>query len=197
MSARVWLLLLGAVAIMIFAVLVLVALPAAMLVHVKPPPGLAPYTELQARGREVYIAEGCVYCHTQQVRDPLLTSDTARGWGRASVPADYVYDAPHLLGTMRTGPDLTNVGARLPDRRWHLLHLFQPRSLVDWSIMPSFRALFTVKPAAKPGDLVLTVPAPWAPPSGVVVASEDAIALADYLVGLRHDYPVPVDATTP
>ncbi|MFN7147539.1 MAG: cbb3-type cytochrome c oxidase subunit II, partial [Myxococcota bacterium] len=101
------------------------------------------------------------------------------------------YDAPHQLGTMRTGPDLVNVGARLPDRLWPLLHLYQPRAVVPWSIMPSFRYLFEVKPAAEPGDEVVTVPPPWAPPAGVVVAKREAVALVDYLLALNHTQPVP------
>ncbi len=66
------------------------------------------------RGREVYIANGCLYCHSQQVRDNIWSTDEARGWGRPSVSGDYYYDNPHLLGTMRTGPDLINVGVRQP-----------------------------------------------------------------------------------
>lgn len=57
-------------------------------------------------------AQGCVYCHSQQPRDAKLAPDASRGWGRASTPGDYAYDYPHLLGTMRTGPDLFNIGVR-------------------------------------------------------------------------------------
>jgi cytochrome c oxidase cbb3-type subunit II len=191
---RTWLLLLGSLATVSFAALVLVVLPRLLFVHVPPPAQLSPYTPVQARGRAVYIANGCLYCHSQQVRDPAYTTDVDRGWGpRASVPADYAYDRPALLGTMRTGPDLLNVGARLPDGNWHLIHLYQPRSLVPWSIMPSFPFLFEVKDSGSlaPGDRVVNVTGPHAPPRGrVVVATPDAVALVAYLLSLKREYPV-------
>lgn len=196
---RAWLLLLGALATVSFATVVLVVLPSMMLVDVPRPPQLAPYTSEQAYGRGVYIANGCIYCHSQQVRDPAFTTDVDRGWGsRASVPADYVYDRPHLVGTMRTGPDLLNVGGRLPDADWHLIHLYQPRAVVPWSIMPSFRFLFEVKDssAITPNDRVVPVAGARAPPRGrVVVASPEAVALVAYLLSLKRDYPVPAPRT--
>ncbi|RIL07151.1 MAG: cytochrome-c oxidase [Proteobacteria bacterium] len=189
---RVWLLLLGAAATLGFAMVVLVVLPGALLVRIEPSAGLAPYGEREARGRAVYIADGCVYCHSQQVRDPSFTSDVDRGWGRrASLPADYVHDAPHLLGTMRTGPDLLNVGARLPDPSWHLIHLYDPRAVVPWSIMPPFRHRFELRDAdaVGPGDTVVPLPAGRVPEGQVVVAKPEAIALVAYLLSLRRDAP--------
>src|SRR5690606_13304992 len=162
--SRTWLLLLGAAATVGFAAVVLVGIPRVMLVRVAAPPGLAPYTALEARGRAVYIANGCVYCHSQQLRDPAFTTDLELGWGsRADVPADYVHDRPHLLGTMRTGPDLINVGERLPSADWHLIHLYNPRALVRWSIMPSFPYLFEEKERGDvgPGDVVVRVQPPY------------------------------------
>ncbi len=190
---RVALLALGAFAVMAGAICLLILVPAAMLNRVEAPDGLAPYTESQARGRQVYIANGCIYCHTQQVRDPTFTTDVDRGWGsRGTVPADYVYDRPHLLGTMRTGPDLINVGQRLPDPDWHLIHLYDPRALVDWSLMPTFPFLFEHKAPGdvRPNDRVVTIPGPRAPEGVVVVAKPDAIALVDYLLSLKRQYPV-------
>ncbi len=146
------------------------------------------------------MREGCVYCHSQQVRDPAFTTDVDRGWGtRATVPADYVYDRPHLLGTMRTGPDLINVGQRLPDMDWHLIHLFDPRALVEWSIMPAFPYLFETKPASAvlPTDRVITIPGARAPRDVVVIARPDAIALADYLISLKRQYAVPAAGGAP
>ena len=125
----------------------LVVMPYLEVRDVKPPPGLKPYTSAQLRGREVYVANGCVYCHTQQPRDRNLGPDAQRGWGRASVPGDYFHDKPHLLGSMRTGPDLFNIGARQPSKDWHLGHLYQPRAYVPESIMPSYPYLFVVKDA--------------------------------------------------
>src|SRR3546814_8561644 len=96
----------------------------------------------------VYIEQGCLYCHSQQPRSADQAPDDERGWGRASVASDYAYDHPHLMGTMRTGPDLLNVGARLPSRDWQLTHLYQPRAISKWSIMPAYPYLFEKKAKA-------------------------------------------------
>jgi cytochrome c oxidase cbb3-type subunit 2 len=196
---RTWLLLLGALATVGFATLILVVIPSLMLVDVPRPADLAEYTPSEARGREIYIANGCVYCHSQQVRDPAYTTDVDRGWGsRAAVPADFVYDRPHLVGTMRTGPDLLNVGQRLPDANWHLIHLYQPRAVVPWSIMPSFPFLFELRDsgAVAAGARLVNVPGRHAAPRGkMVVATPDAVALVDYLLSLKRDYPVPAAPT--
>ena len=190
---RTWLLLTGALATIGFAVIVLVAIPQVMLVEVPVPEALAPYTESEARGREIYIANGCVYCHSQQIRDASFTTDVDRGWGsRASFPADYVYDHPALLGTMRTGPDLINVGQRLPDATWHLIHLYDPRAVVPWSIMPAYPYLFEERApgAVGEGDVVVPVAGPRAPEGVVVVARREALDLVDYLLSLDRDYPL-------
>jgi cytochrome c oxidase cbb3-type subunit 2 len=192
---RAWLLILGALATLGFAVTALVVLPRVALIGVRAAPQLPPYSATQAVGRAVYTANGCVYCHSQQVRDPAFTTDIERGWGpRATVPADYVYDHPHLLGTMRTGPDLINVGQRLPDANWQLVHLYNPRSVTPWSIMPGFPFLFDLKPRAAvgPGDRVVPVTGVHAaPPGSVIVARPEALALVDYLLSLKRAYPVP------
>src|SRR5688500_12130093 len=186
---RISLIALGAFAIMASAICLLVLVPQAMLADVQAPPQLQPYTAQQLVGRDVYMANGCVYCHSQQVRDPAFTTDVDRGWGaRATVPEDYVYDRPHLLGTMRTGPDLINVGQRLPDMDWHLIHLYDPRSLVEWSTMPAFPFLFEEKAQGevRSGDRVVRIPGPRAPQGVVVVAKPEALALADYLISLKR-----------
>ncbi|HEY0810416.1 MAG TPA: cbb3-type cytochrome c oxidase subunit II [Longimicrobiales bacterium] len=190
---RIALIALGAFAIMASAICLLVLVPDTMLRDVQASPHLQPYTEQQLVGRRVYIENGCLYCHSQQVRDPAFTTDVDRGWGsRATVPEDYVYDRPHLLGTMRTGPDLINVGQRLPDPEWHLIHLYDPRALVPWSIMPSYPYLFEEKAADKvqAGDHVVRIPGARAPKDVVVVAKREAMALADYLVSLNRQYPI-------
>ncbi len=187
-----WLLVGGALVVIGFAWMVLVGIPHTMLVRVEAPPGLEPYTESQARGRTVYIRNGCIYCHTQQVRDDAFTSDVARGWGRRpTVPADYVYDRPHLMGTMRTGPDLINVGIRLPDPEWHLIHFYDPRAVVEWSIMPPYRFLFDEVPEEEvgPDDRVVAIPG-RGPDEPVVVATPDVLALVDYLRSLNRSYPL-------
>ena len=118
----------GALVILAVATTALVAIPYLILRDVKPPAALKPYTAQQLRGRAVYVKNGCVYCHSQQPRDPSQAPDGTRGWGRPSVAADYAYDSPHLLGTMRTGPDLFNIAVRQPSEDWHLGHLYQPRA---------------------------------------------------------------------
>jgi cytochrome c oxidase cbb3-type subunit 2 len=187
----------GALVMIAAATAVLVVLPYFQLHDVKPPAGLHPYTSAQLRGRQQYIRQGCIYCHSQQPRDRAQAPDAARGWGRASVAADYFYDSPHLLGTMRTGPDLFNIGARQPSLDWNLGHLYQPRAFVPGSIMPSFPYLFEVKPKAEPGDRVVTLPPTFAPVHGVVVARPGALDLVSYLVSLDHTYPLAAADTDP
>ena len=101
---------------------------------------LRPYTEVELKGRAIYVREGCWYCHTQQTR--TLLADTKRsGWkgvdSPVSTPDEFVYDSPHMFGTKRTGPDLSRVGGKY-DRQWHRTHFRNPRDLVPGSIMPPF-----------------------------------------------------------
>ena len=119
--------------------------------------------------------------------------DIARGWGaRRSVADDYLYDSPALPGEARIGPDLSNVGLRQPDPRWHLVHLYAPRAAVRDSIMPPDRFLFEkrrIERAPSPDALVL--PAGSAPEPGYeIVPTPDAIALTAYLLSLHADAPL-------
>lgn len=144
-----------------------------------------PYTAFQLEGRHVYIENGCVYCHSQQVRDPSAGADKFFGWGRASLPSDYIYDKPHLLGTMRTGPDLSNIGSRQPSRDWQMLHLYNPRMLVNWSIMPKFPFFFDVVTAdAAPSPQAVRLPGE---PKQWLVPHREAEALVSYLLSLQRD----------
>lgn len=189
---RTALLVLGVLATVGFAMLVLVALPRVVLREVEATPGVDPYDEQERRGRRVYIEQGCFYCHSQQVRDRTFTTDVARGWGRRpNLPGDFVYDQPHLFGTMRTGPDLVNVGRRLPDRDWHLIHLYAPRSVVPWSIMPGFPYLFEERRPedVTEDDVVVPVAEDHAPEGRRVVAGPEALDLVAYLLSLRRDDP--------
>jgi cytochrome c oxidase cbb3-type subunit II len=154
------------------------------------PTALKPYSAWEDLGRRSYVSNGCVYCHSQQPRDPSFAPDGIRGWGRPSVPADYAYDTPHLLGTMRTGPDLFNIGQRQPSEDWHHAHLYQPRSLVKGSIMPSYPYLYKIQKALRPGDVKVTLPPEYEPKEGVVVATDEAIALVAYLKALNHTYAI-------
>jgi cytochrome c oxidase cbb3-type subunit 2 len=180
----------GAAVSLGIATAALVVLPYVQVRDVEPPAQLKPYTEAQQRGRQVYIANGCVYCHSQQPRDRNLAPDAERGWGRPSVPADYSYDRPHLLGTMRTGPDLLNIGARQPSVDWNLGHLYQPRAYTPGSIMPSYPFLFEIKDKAEAGDKVVNLPPGYEPPGKVVVARQEALDLVQYLLALDRTYPV-------
>jgi cytochrome c oxidase cbb3-type subunit 2 len=180
----------GAMVALGVATAALVVMPYMQVRDIKPPPQLKGYTSAQLRGREVYIANGCVYCHSQQPRDRNFGPDAERGWGRASVPGDYFYDKPHLLGSMRTGPDLFNIGVRQPSKDWHLGHLYQPRAYVPGSIMPSYPFLFEIKDKADPGDRVVTLPPGYKPPGKIVVATQEALDLVTYMQGLDHTYPV-------
>jgi cytochrome c oxidase cbb3-type subunit 2 len=181
----------GALAIVTFSIVALVVAPYVLTRTAERPAKPAPYTTSQQAGRAVYIANGCIYCHSQQPRDPSVAPDQQRGWGRPSVPADYVYDQPHLLGTMRTGPDLFNIAVRQPSRDWHLGHLYQPRAYMAQSNMPAFPFLFHVRTGPpQPGEVVVTLPGGVVPTGSRVVATPDAIALVDYLLSLDHTYPV-------
>lgn len=185
--------LVGSAGIVLFAGAALVLAPYLQLGATAPSPGLQRPTAAQKAGRDIYVSEGCVFCHSQQPRDPVQSvADQERGWGRPSVPGDYVYDYPHQLGTMRTGPDLLNVGARLPTRAWHHVHLYQPRAVSPGSIMPSYRYLYEVKEAAGPDDVVVNVPDEWKVEPGVVVATERAKLLVNYLISLDHTDPIVV-----
>jgi len=181
----------GAAMILLFATLMIVVMPTIqMQAGAKVPEGLEPYSAAAARGREIYVGLGCVYCHSQQPRDPSLGPDALRGWGRPSVPGDYSYDSPHLLGTMRTGPDLLNIGARQPSSAWHLSHLYNPRALMPWSTMPSYPFLFSQVENPTEANVVVDLPPDYAPSTGAIVARQDALDLVQYLLELDRTYPV-------
>ena len=214
-----------------------------------------------AQGAQIYRAQGCVACHSQQVRqdgakfDVVLTdggtnhaatlsvlekltskasceivpvtalagltdktlavtavkalnevgakasiavrpfgADIARGWGaRRTVAADYLFDSPVQLGSSRLGPDLANVGARLPDASWQLIHLFNPRAVVTGSVMPPHRFLFNVQKIKNntPSPAALVLPAGSGVKDGYeVIPTDDARALVAYLQSLRVETPL-------
>ncbi len=100
----------------------------------EPVEGLEPYSALRLSGRDIYIREGCVGCHSQMVRP--FRAETER-YGHYSVAGEYIYDRPFLWGSKRTGPDLARVGGRYSDE-WHRVHLNNPRDVVPESIMPGY-----------------------------------------------------------
>jgi cytochrome c oxidase cbb3-type subunit II len=200
-------------------------------------------------GLQIYRANGCVACHTMQIRqdgfvfevvltgagkiNPAAVSNlistlklsglnkeaadaaaekikeaggksethlTATGADianyhavRRSVAADYLYDAPVQLGSLRAGPDLANIGARQGDAKIHLQHLYAPSSVAAKSAMPSYKFLFEVRKqingATSPD--ALNLPAEFAPAAGYeVVPKLEAKQLVAYLLSLRADAPL-------
>jgi len=107
----------------------------------QPTVGTKPYTTLQLAGRQVYIKENCLSCHSQLIRP--FKSETDR-YGMYSLSGEYAYDRPFLWGSKRTGPDLMRIGNyRTTD--WHENHMMKPSSVVPGSIMPSYAHQFTNK----------------------------------------------------
>lgn len=93
-----------------------------------------PYTPLELTGRDIYIKEGCVGCHSQQIRP--FRSETER-YGEYSKSGEYIYDRPFLWGSKRTGPDLMREGGKYPDS-WHYNHMLDPTTMSPGSIMPAY-----------------------------------------------------------
>ena len=100
-----------------------------------------PYTPLELEGRDLYIREGCVGCHSQMIRP--FRSEVAR-YGEYSKAGEFVYDHPFLWGSKRTGPDLLRVGGKYPDS-WHFNHMYDPQSTSTGSIMPRYQWLIKDK----------------------------------------------------
>jgi cytochrome c oxidase cbb3-type subunit I/II len=128
-----------------------------------------PYTAMELEGKRFYESEGCVYCHTQQVRNLLFETkrygmgeeETFKRFGlRAfilappSQPGEFVYDSPHLLGTRRIGPDLARVGGKY-DNTWLINHFRDPRSTSPGSIMPNFNWYFNA--AGQPSEKLMAM----------------------------------------
>ncbi|SDD23734.1 cbb3-type cytochrome c oxidase subunit II [Niabella drilacis] len=157
----------------------------------RPLPG-APALSREARiGKGIYIANGCVACHTQQVRN----IDMDRIWGdrpglaadyAANVRTDFWRNTATLMGTERTGPDLTNVGVRQPGKDWNLVHLFNPRIVVKESVMPAYPWLFERKKDPGKSDVIVNVPAAYLNGDEKVVATKDALYLLAYLQSLKQ-----------
>lgn len=157
-----------------------------------PLPNSQPLTEQETLGKAVFVKEGCIACHTQQVRNVEMD----KVWGdRPSVASDYARNTrpdiwrntANLLGSERTGPDLTNIGKRQPGKEWHLIHLYSPRSVVGQSIMPAYPWLFEIKESAAAADVTVQVPEDYRKGiKGDIVATEDALNLVAYLQSLKQ-----------
>ena len=123
----------GALGLFLTMFFIVVILPYLLMDY--PPSEIShPYSGDQARGREIYKSNGCLYCHSQFVRQQDW------GMGRTSLPGDYFYDRPHLLGSERTGPDLAQISGQRPPL-WDIMHHRDPRSVSPGSIMPNFSYL--------------------------------------------------------
>ena len=97
-----------------------------------------PYSPLEIEGRDLYIREGCVGCHSQMIRP--IRAETER-YGAYSKPGEFVYDHPFLWGSRRVGPDLHRLGGKYPDS-WHFLHMRQPTATSPMSIMPAYTWMY-------------------------------------------------------
>ena len=155
-------------------------------------PDAKPLSADAIKGKAQFVANGCVACHTQQVRN----IDMDKVWGeRPGIPADYAdihrtdfwRNTATLMGTERTGPDLTNIGSRQPSIDWNLVHLYNPRIVVKESIMPAYPWLFEVKKKISKSDVVVNVPSKYHDTAeGKIVARPEALQLIAYLQSLKQ-----------
>jgi cytochrome c oxidase cbb3-type subunit 2 len=152
-------------------------------------------------GEHVYAANGCAYCHTQQVRPATSGADIIRGWGtakdedgkdvtRRSYPRDYIWQGQTFLGNSRNGADLSNVAQRFPDAAGLYSYLYDPYVLNEHSSMPAYRFLFvTRKVSGLPSQDALVLPEADAPPAGYeIVPTAQAKSLVAYLLSLKKGY---------
>ncbi len=167
-----------------------------------PLPDAKPLSAEAIQGKAVFIANGCVACHTQQVRN----LDMDKVWGaRPSIAADYAdihrtdiwRNTATLMGTERTGPDLTSIGTRQPSSEWNLVHLYNPRIVVKESVMPAYPWLFTIKKEPGKDDVVVNVPDEFLKgKTGKIVAKAEALHLVAYLQSLKQ-VPLPDGSPVP
>ncbi len=182
-----------ACALFVFLTIIVVIMPAFQNQKNNAPfPGTKPLSGDALAGKMIYISEGCVSCHSQQVRN--VDMDKAFG-NRPGMASDYAnigrtsiwQNTATVMGTERTGPDLTDVGNRQPSKDWNLMHLFNPRSVVPQSIMPAYDWMFKVVATADKNDVVVPVPAEFMEGrTGVVIASRKALQLVAYLQSLKQ-----------
>jgi len=157
-------------------------------------PGIA------AQGKQVYQDLGCAYCHTQEVVPATISADVKRGWGeRQSYVRDYIREDRVLLGSLRLGPDLRNIGSRKPvtgrayDEAWHYRHLYDPTSVSPGSNMPSYAFLFETRKIV--GERSPNAVAFANAKEGFeVVPSARAESLVAYLLSLKNAYNYPEEA---
>jgi cytochrome c oxidase cbb3-type subunit II len=145
------------------------------------------------QGARIYAANGCVYCHSQYVRDKDEGSDIDRKWGnRRTVARDYMFDRQVFLGASRLGADLTNVGVRQTDAQWFYRLLYDPRAVSPETSMPAYRWLFETREiqGQQSADAVKLEGAAAPPPGYEVVPTGEGKALVEYLLSLKRNYPL-------
>jgi cytochrome c oxidase cbb3-type subunit 2 len=147
-----------------------------------------------AQGARVYAANGCLYCHSQYVREKDEGNDIDRKWGtRRTVARDYMFDRQVFLGTSRLGADLSNVGVRQTDPQWFYRILYSPRTLSHEVAMPAYLWLFETREIqGQPSADALKLEGTDAPRPGYeVVPTAEGKALVGYLLSLKKNYPLP------
>lgn len=145
---------------------------------------------LAQTGASVFASEGCLECHSLSVRGPKDSSDLARGWGpRRTVPRDYLFRSPALVGFSRIGPDLSNIGTRMPEPKNLMMYLYSPKTVQKNSTCPPHPWLFTKKLAGPKmeTDALPVVTPDWQQ----VVPTYQAKALVAYLQSLNTSYSLP------
>ncbi|MFV0199267.1 cytochrome c [Empedobacter falsenii] len=183
----------SALAFFVFLTLIICILPAFKNEKInRPLPQSQPPTTEETHGKQVYIRESCVACHTQQIRN--VDMDQVFG-DRPSIAADYArnkrinffQNTATLMGTERTGPDLTNIGKKQPSLEWQYSHLYNPRAVVPESVMPSYKWLFTTKDFLDEGEIEVNVPDEFRiGVKGKIVPTKDAKDLVAYLLSLQQ-----------
>jgi len=182
---------------------IIAVMPAWQMKEVEPLPTQPQLTDAELKGLNIFVKENCMACHTQQVRNIEMD----KVWGdRPSMPSDYYYSkqrlslwqqSASLLGSERTGPDLTNVGKRQPGKDWHLLHFYNPRIVVKESIMPGYPWLYQEKNESEitSTDVVVPVPAKFIRGENKkIVATEELMHLISYVQSLKQA-PIPGNET--
>lgn len=156
------------------------------------------------QGEHIYAANGCAYCHTQQIRSASSGADITRGWGTAKVeedgkpveitrrtyPRDYIWQGQTFLGNSRNGADLSNVAQRYPTAAGLYRYLYNPSVVNDHSSMPAYRFLFIKqKISGAPSADALVLAGDDAPPAGYeIVPTDEARSLVAYLLSLKKGY---------
>jgi len=126
----------------------------------------APKSGMADRGRRIYAANGCAYCHSQQMRADYAGSDLERTrdadpkkpkWGeRRSAPRDYLFEHPVLLGKTRLGPDLANIGKAAPAEEENAAPAASPAAPTTPQASPAANAAPAASPATSPAKAAAT-----------------------------------------